>query len=270
LRIARTIAELALDYSQRIGFVPTMGAFHEGHLVLMREAKAHNDVVVASLFVNPTQFAGGEDFDTYPRDESRDFGLAESVGVDVMFAPGVDEIYPRNTTTVVPRGAAIKWEGERRPGHFEGVATVVLKLFNIVRPNTAYFGLKDFQQCAVLRQMVADLNIPVHLEFLETVREADGLAMSSRNVYLSAEERKVAPLLYRELESVGDAARRGDSIEEALAFSCERLVAAGFRIDYLEVVDANSLEPTRRFSAPARVVGAVWLGRTRLIDNLAV
>lgn len=273
MRILRSIAEInELDRNKSIGLVPTMGFFHEGHLQLMRAARKSNDTVVVSLFVNPTQFGPKEDFGSYPRDEARDANMAGSVGVDFLFVPSVAEIYPRTTTAIVPSGAALRWEGERRPGHFEGVATVVCKLFNIVKPDVAYFGLKDFQQCAVIRQMVEDLNIPVVLQFEDTVREPDGLAMSSRNVYLSGIERSTASHLYAELNKVAlESAGKGrNEVERAISNSTAALTELGFQVDYLEVVDRLTLEPSSPKASSCHVIAAVWLGKTRLIDNLQI
>lgn len=272
MTIVRSIEDLNLDHTRSIGFVPTMGAFHEGHLSLIRMARRENEQAVVSLFVNPAQFGPGEDYRAYPREEVRDACLAEAEGVDILFAPEVGEIYPRRTTTVVPSGVAKPWEGERRPGHFEGVATVVAKLFNIIRPTIAYFGLKDFQQCAVISQMVEDMNWPVRLRFAETVREAGGLAMSSRNVYLSPEQRNVASLLYRELWRLSGilegANRRRVDVE--LRSARITLEDAGFRVDYVEMVDERTLEPSAPNIGSCRIIAAVHLGATRLIDNVAI
>jgi pantoate--beta-alanine ligase len=248
-----------------------MGAFHEGHLSLMRKAKSECDLVITSLFVNPTQFAPSEDFASYPRNLDRDSAMAAAAGVDVLFAPSQDEMYPRTTTKVTPSGVATRWEGERRPGHFEGVATIVLKLFNIVQPQQAYFGLKDFQQCAVIRQMVEDLNLPITLRFEETVREPDGLAMSSRNAYLSADQRTRAPLLYQTLSELSTAIARSDrsQVEAQLPNALQGLESAGFRVDYLDVVDEWTLEPSAPSHGPCRILAAAFLGTTRLIDNVS-
>jgi pantoate--beta-alanine ligase len=201
LRIVRNIADLHLDRDKRIGFVPTMGALHDGHASLMRAAAKETEVVVASIFVNPLQFGPKEDFARYPRDLDADAEIAAANGVDVLFAPDQSEIYPRKrmTTIVVPEVTTL-WEGAHRPGHFEGVATVVAKLFNLVRANVAYFGRKDFQQCAVIRRMVLDLNIPIEISIQPTLREKDGLAMSSRNRYLSPDARNRAKDIYDSLQ----------------------------------------------------------------------
>ena len=249
-----------------------MGAFHEGHLQLMREARKECDVVVVSLFVNPTQFGPNEDFSRYPRDEDRDFQMAESVGVDWMFAPPVDVMYPRESSTrVVVGGVSDLWEGERRPGHFEGVGTVVAKLFHIVQPQVAYFGLKDLQQCAVIRQMVRDLNMPIELRFVETVREQDGLALSSRNRYLTAEERAEAPRLHRLLSKLAEAVGQEPGVGRSMiADARAELEHNGWKVDYLAMVDSLSMKPVQEPDPDTRIIAAATLGNTRLIDNVAV
>ena len=251
MRTMRTIPELtrALRPLQEssIGLVPTMGAFHEGHLSLFRAAREESDVVVASLFVNPTQFVAGEDFERYPRDEERDLELAEQAHVDFLFAPDADEVFPPGFETwveVEKLGRGL--EGEVRPGHFRGVATVCLKLFNLVRPNRAYFGQKDAQQAAVIRRMVRDLNVPVEIRVLPTVRDADGLALSSRNVYLSREERERALTLPRAL-----ATRDPERARELLG---------DLEVEYVEVADFD----------PKVLAAAVRVGSTRLIDNVVL
>jgi len=241
MRVARTAAEL--DLVGEIGLVPTMGAFHEGHLSLLAAARAENDVVVASLFVNPAQFAEGEDPASYPRDEERDLQLADEAGVDVLFVPSAEEIYPPGFQTwveVEQLGAIL--EGEHRPGHFRGVATVCLKLFNLVRPRRAYFGQKDAQQVAVVRRMVRDLDVPVEIRVLPTVRDADGLALSSRNALLSRDERERALALHRALEA------RDPSLLD------------GLEVDYFAEADFE----------PRVLAAAVRVGGTRLIDNVLV
>jgi pantoate--beta-alanine ligase len=242
VRIARTAAELPTG-SGSLGLVPTMGAFHEGHLSLFRAASAENELVVASLFVNAAQFAEGEDFARYPRDEARDARLAEEAGVDVLFLPSPDEIYPSGfqTWVEVERLGAVL-EGEHRPGHFRGVATVCLKLFNLVRPQRAYFGQKDAQQAAVLKQMVHDLAVPVEIRILPTVRDSDGLALSSRNAYLSPQEREAALSLPRALQAR------------------DRALLNGLEVDYFEEADFE----------PRVLAAAVRVGGTRLIDNVVL
>lgn len=251
-----------------------MGAFHEGHLALMRAAKEACGFAIVSLFVNPTQFAPGEDFSRYPRDEARDFELAESVGVDVMYAPSAEEMVARFSTIVQVGRIASRWEGERRPGHFEGVATIVAKLFHQVQPTVAFFGLKDFQQCAVVTQMVRDLDFPLELHFLETVREPDGLAKSSRNRYLEPAFRARAPELFRHLQeaaSAVDACGPTDveGARMAVARQAQYLSDKGFEVEYFALVDADTLEPYNG-GGNARLLAAAKLGSTRLIDNVSV
>lgn len=270
MKVFRTISDLAIPRHATVGFVPTMGAFHEGHLSLMRKAKEECEVCVVSLFVNPTQFAAGEDFERYPRDEARDLHLAESAGADVVFAPSVEEMYTGSTTRVVVDGISERWEGSYRPGHFEGVATVVCKLFNIVRPDIAYFGLKDYQQCRVVQQMVTDLHLGVRLSFEPTLREADGLAMSSRNAYLDPQLRRLAPELYRQLLGAASATLGGVSVEAAVASASANLTRSGFEVQYLACVDPISLEPVDRARPDSRLIVAAKLGTTRLIDNIAL
>jgi pantoate--beta-alanine ligase len=241
MRIVRAAAELPRE--GEIGLVPTMGAFHDGHLSLFRAARAENELVVASLFVNPAQFGADEDLERYPRDEERDARLAEEAGVDVLFAPAPDEIYPPGFQTwveVEQLGAIL--EGEHRPGHFRGVATVCLKLFNLVRPRRAYFGQKDAQQAAVLKRMVGDLAVPVEIRVLPTVRDADGLALSSRNAYLSPEEHEAALSLPRALEARDPA------------------LLDGLEVDYFEEADFE----------PRVLAAAIHVGDTRLIDNVVL
>jgi pantoate--beta-alanine ligase len=262
MKIARTVAALgealapARGRGDRIGLVPTMGAYHEGHLSLMRAARAASDVVVVSLFVNPTQFGPGEDLDRYPRDELGDARAAEREGVDVLFVPSVDEMYPPGfDTTVDPGSLATVLEGAVRPGHFRGVATVCVRLFGLVAPDLAFFGRKDAQQLAVLRQVVRDLALPVELRACPTVRDTDGLALSSRNAYLSPDARARALALPRALESGRAAHRSGaDPVKAARAV----LDAADVEVDYVAVADLDG--PT--LAAAIRVDG------TRLIDNV--
>jgi len=248
-----------------------MGAFHEGHLQLMRTAKRETDRVVVSLFVNPTQFGKGEDFSKYPRDLERDARLADEAGVDVLFAPPVEEMYPRLATSVHVPVVTDLWEGEVRPTHFDGVATIVCKLFNIVRPTVAYFGQKDLQQCIVIGRMVEDLNMPLKLSIQPTVRESDGLAMSSRNVYLSSEERAVAPKIYQELiRCQTEITKReyGDNVSPIVENSKDSLESLGFRVDYLNLIDMDSTEKSDHLVDRAAIIVAARLGTTRLIDNV--
>ncbi len=246
-----------------------MGALHNGHLDLCRRAKQVGDEVILSVFVNPTQFGPTEDFDAYPRTLQRDCELAESVGVDVVFAPDVHEVYPRKSTVVACTGVTARWEGAIRPGHFNGVTTVVCKLFNIVQPTVAVFGWKDIQQCVVIRQMVEDLNLPVELEFVPTTRERDGLALSSRNAYLSSEHRIVAPELFKSLQRISDdciASVQGPT--ESTDRERSRLSKLGFNVDYLSVVDGVTLDPIDRWLPNSIAMLAAKIGSTRLIDNI--
>jgi pantoate--beta-alanine ligase len=267
-------------YEQRragrtIGLVPTMGYLHEGHLSLLRAARAECDVVVMSLFVNPTQFGPGEDLDRYPRDEERDLRLAAEAGADIVFAPLVAEVYPEGFAThVAVEGnltGVLDGDPERRgPGHFRGVTTVVAKLFNVVGPDVAYFGQKDAQQAAVIRRMVRDLDFPVRIEVLPTVREPDGLAMSSRNAYLGEEDRVRAAALSNALAAAERGAREG-SLAAGLAAARRELAAAAIEPEYLEARDAETLEPVAELAdRPVLVAVAARLGAARLIDNVLI
>lgn len=247
-----------------------MGAFHEGHLSLMRRANADNDTCVVSLFVNPTQFGPNEDLAKYPRQEETDIALATSAGVDVIFMPSADEIYPRKTTTVRVSEVSEPFEGMIRPHHFEGVATVVLKLFNIVQPTRAYFGLKDLQQCAVVQRMVEDLNVPVELVMCETVREATGLAMSSRNAYLTDEDRVQAAELIKVLVVTARDIAMSKRSSDALANGRQQLEARGFDVEYLSHVDASTLREINDPVEQSRIVAAVRFCGVRLIDNVPI
>ena len=264
----------ARAHGATIGFVPTMGFLHEGHLTLVDEARAAGaGYIVVSIFVNPRQFGPNEDFARYPRDEERDGALLEGRGVDLLFLPPVDAMYPAGSQTVVSVGAVARpLEGERRPGHFDGVATVVLKLLNIIQPDLAVFGRKDAQQCAVIERMVRDLDVPVRLVFGETVREHDGLAKSSRNSYLSAEERALAPALHRALRAGEEAVTHGihdvAGIEHLMRQIAEE--TEGVEVDYLAVVDPETFRSPVDFRRDILLAGAVKIGRTRLIDNIRV
>ena len=257
-----------------IGFVATMGFLHDGHLSLIDVARANGaDFIVVSIFVNPRQFGPNEDFECYPRDEEGDMALLEGTGVDLLFLPSVDVMYPPGSQTAVSvGGVAGPLEGERRPGHFAGVATVVLKLFNIVQPDLATFGRKDAQQCAVIERMVRDLDVPVSLVFGETSREHDGLARSSRNSYLSAEERTVAPALHRALRAGQDAITHGAADVRAVESLMRKMIeeGPGMKIDYLAVVDPQTFLPPTDFRRDILIAGAVSVGRTRLIDNVRI
>ncbi|TGD97101.1 pantoate--beta-alanine ligase [Methylobacterium nonmethylotrophicum] len=255
-----------------VALVPTMGALHEGHLSLVRRAQARCRRVVVSIFVNPTQFGPNEDFSRYPRVLEADLALLAEVGADAAFLPEVATMYPPGfATTVTVAGLTEVLCGPLRPGHFAGVATVVTKLLLQGLPDRALFGEKDFQQLQVIRRAARDLDIPVAIEGAPTFREADGLAMSSRNRYLSAEERRVAPVMHAVLQQVAEAVRGGGETAPALAQGRAALEAAGFSpVQYLSVNDAESLAPLDRVEGPARVLAAAYLGRTRLIDNVAV
>lgn len=259
---------------KRIGFVPTMGYLHEGHLSLARRARQECDVVVMSIFVNPLQFGANEDFDRYPRDLARDRDLAEEAGVDLLFHPGVEEMYPRGTLTTVRVDEKLTGRlcGRSRPGHFDGVATVVSKLFHIVEPHRAYFGQKDAQQLAVIERMVEDLNFPVQIVGCPIVREPDGLAMSSRNVYLSETERRVAPRLYQALCQGEALIRKGEKHPAAVVDRVREIIAQEslFRIDYVELLSYPELEPLESIRGKVILAVAAWLGQTRLIDNVII
>ncbi len=245
-----------------------MGALHDGHLALVRRARAESVAVGASIFVNPMQFAPDEDLARYPRDLEGDTAKLAQAGVDVLFTPSPLSMYPPGYTTSVDTGPVSElYEGAIRPGHFRGVATVVCKLLNIVRPDVVYLGQKDAQQTAVLRRMVADLEMPVHVQIVPTEREADGLAMSSRNAYLSPEERAAAPSLHHALQAVRLAMASGRSKADAIAGARARLDPLA-QLDYLDVVDANTFTPIDTLSPPAFVIGAARFGSTRLLDNL--
>jgi len=257
----------------RIGLVPTMGAFHEGHLELMRRAREQSGFVVVSLFVNPTQFNDPGDLSRYPRDEARDAELARSVGVDVLFAPPVEEVYPAGfATSVQVAGLSEPLEGTMRgPGHFRGVATVVAKLLNMAQPDDAYFGQKDAQQALVIRRLVRDLDIPTHIEICPTVREPDGLAMSSRNVRLDETARRRAPALSRALRAVEAAVAEGEhDAGRALAAGEAILAEAGIAPEYFAAVSSDTLAPVDRFTGETLVAIAANVGGVRLIDNVLV
>ena len=255
-----------------VGVVPTMGALHEGHMSLVREARRQSDRVIVTIFVNPMQFNNKDDLTKYPRDEAQDLALLDAEGVDVLFAPGVHEVYPEGFATVVTvSGVSEPLEGAFRPGHFEGVATVVTKLFGMTQAGRAFFGEKDWQQLQVVRRLVEDLNIPVKIIGCPTIREEDGLAMSSRNVRLSAAEREVAPRLHALMRQAAEAMRAGMPVAQALDEAKAGILAAGFHnIEYLELRSAEGLRPVGELDAPARMLVAVYLGDVRLIDNIAV
>ncbi len=258
--------------SDSVALVPTMGALHAGHLALITEAKRRADRVVATIFVNPLQFGADEDLDRYPRQEAADAEMLRQGGCDLLWMPSVSDIYPEGfATTVSVRGLSERWEGEARPGHFDGVATVVARLLLAVKPDIALFGEKDFQQLAVIRRMSDDLGLGVEIAAVPTVRDEDGLALSSRNAYLSADERKRAVALPRALAAARDAILSGEPVEAALTAAKEAIRAAGFSsIDYVALVDAGTLEPLDEPRGAMRLIAAATIGGTRLIDNIAV
>jgi pantoate--beta-alanine ligase len=258
---------------KRLGFVPTMGALHEGHLSLVRAARAQCDVVAASIFVNPTQFGPDEDFASYPRDFERDRKLLEKEKVDFLFAPSVEEMYPRGAVTYVTvEGMSDKLCGKSRPGHFRGVTTIVSKLFHAVEPDVAFFGQKDAAQVAIIRRLVRDLNLPVEIVACPIMREPDGLAMSSRNAYLTPLQRKRALVLSQSLARVQRAFERGEgNVARLICMGKEGIAEEpDVQLDYLEIVDPDSLDALQRIEARALVAVAAFLGKTRLIDNVVL
>jgi pantoate--beta-alanine ligase len=268
--LTRALAELRA--SGKLALVPTMGALHAGHLALVEDAKRRADKVVATIFVNPTQFNDPDDLARYPRQEAEDARKLAEAGCDLLWAPAVEDIYPDGfATDVHVSGVSDRWEGAARPGHFDGVATVVARLLLAVRPDVALFGEKDFQQLAVIRQMVADLGIVTEIVGVPTVRDADGLALSSRNALLSPEERRRAVALPKALNAARDRILDGTSVADALREAKQLLVDAGFlRIDYVALVNAATLEPLDAPRGTMRLIAAAVIGTTRLIDNLPV
>ncbi len=277
MQIIKTVKEMK-EFSSRsrkagktIAFVPTMGYFHEGHLNLMREARKKGDLVIISLFVNPTQFGPSEDFKSYPRNFERDRKMAEGVGVDILFAPDASDMYPVNHQTVV-RVEKVTQNlcGRSRPTHFQGVTTVVLMLFEIVMPHVAIFGEKDYQQLVAIQQMARDLHMSVEVLGMPTVREADGLAMSSRNTYLLPEERKAALSLYRSLQKAKELLQQGERKADRILQEMSEILRSEplVRMDYLQICDAHTLEDVGRIEGDVVVALAAYLGKTRLIDNL--
>ncbi|MGL3108187.1 pantoate--beta-alanine ligase [Bradyrhizobium sp. BR 1432] len=273
-----TIAELrralenARKADKRVGFVPTMGYLHDGHLALVEASRARCDVTVVSIFVNPTQFGPNEDLSTYPRDFLRDEKLCRDAGAAIVFAPDAGEIYPAQFETFVEPGELAKpLCGAFRPGHFRGVATVVCKLFNMVQPDVAFFGQKDFQQCAVVRRMARDLDLPIEIVIVPTVREPDGLAMSSRNRYLGEGDRRRALAISRGLLAAADGFRSGERDAERLVAIAKKHLDAVDRLQYLELVDCDTLKPAESsLCRPAALCAAAYVGSTRLIDNVVL
>ncbi len=276
MKVISTIAEFKQarrEVGDSVGFVPTMGYLHEGHLSLVRKARAENDVVVVSIFVNPTQFGPSEDFTTYPRDPERDLALLEKERVDLVFIPSAEEMYPSGFSSWVEvENITQRFEGAARPGHFRGVATVVAKLFNIVEPTKAYFGQKDAQQAVVIKQMVKDLNMNLKIVVVPTQREPDGLAMSSRNIHLSPEERQAALVLWKSLELARGLWEQEEQNAETMRQQMTDLIQKEplARIDYISIADPETLEELTQINRPALVSLAVRIGKTRLIDNITL
>jgi pantoate--beta-alanine ligase len=269
----KQIGRAARQEDRLLGFVPTMGALHKGHASLIQAAKGQCSPVVVSIFVNPKQFGPSEDFQKYPRTLEADRALLESLGVDYLFAPPAEEIYPQGFRTLVNvEGLSNRLEGRSRPGHFQGVATVVLKLFEIVQPRLAYFGRKDAQQCRIIQQMAADLNLDTEIVVSPIVRESDGLALSSRNAYLSADDRRAATALHRSLEAVKAEISAGERDAALLIATARRGLDSepGVKTDYVEIVDAGSLEPATVLRNRCLVLIAAHVGKTRLIDNALI
>jgi pantoate--beta-alanine ligase len=271
--VLRTLPELraARDGRADLGFVPTMGALHDGHIALVRAARRQSETVAASIFVNPTQFGPNEDFLSYPRTEEQDLEKLEAAGCDMVWMPDVATMYPPDAaSTITMAGPALRWEGEIRPGHFAGVATVVAKLFGQVRPQRAFFGEKDWQQIQVITRMTNDLLLPVEIIPVPTLREPDGLALSSRNRFLSAQERAIAPALHAALADAAQRLAAGHKVSETLASATKTLRESGLAADYFALVNATSLAPSPELIRPARLLAAARLGRIRLLDNVAV
>ena len=268
--LARAVAELR--QSGTLALVPTMGALHAGHIALIDEAKRRAERVVATIFVNPTQFNDKDDLARYPRQEPEDVAKLEAAGCDLLWAPSVDDIYPAGfATSVHVSGISDRWEGEHRPGHFDGVATVVAKLLLSVHPDIAFFGEKDFQQLAVIRRMATDLNLGVEIAGVSTVRDPDGLALSSRNALLSPSDREKAGGLLSTLADLGGAITRGATVGPAIERAIENLIRNGFEpVDYVAYVDGGTLEPLDEYREGGRLIAAAFLGGVRLIDNISV
>ena len=276
MKLLKTISELRVyrnSLAGSLGFVPTMGFLHEGHMSLVHRSKSDCEHTIVSIFVNPTQFGPNEDFNSYPRDTDRDLTLLEKAGVDAVFSPSVNEMFPQGADTfVIPGKIAERLEGAIRPGHFRGVATVVLKLFNLTQPLKAFFGQKDAQQVAVIKKMVADLNVPVEIIVVPTVRESDGLAMSSRNSYLDPTERQAATVLFRSLQLAEKLVADGERDAEVIKIRMTGIIGKEplATLDYISIADANSLDERTLVVEPALISLAVRIGCTRLIDNITL
>jgi len=269
----KELSKKYLKENKTIGFVPTMGFLHEGHLSLVRRAREENDIVVVSIFVNPTQFGPNEDYESYPRDFERDVKLLKELNVDVVFHPPVEEMYPKDFSTYVEETKLSRYLcGKSRPGHFRGVCTIVTKLFNIVHPTRAYFGQKDAQQFRVIKRMVRDLNMDVELVECPIVREHDGLAMSSRNIYLSDDERVQALALYNSLKLAENLIKSGERDAGVVKSAMKEFLSRydKVKIDYVEIVDEETLEPVKHIEGKVIVAIACWVGKARLIDNVIV
>ena len=278
IEIVRTVADLRQRLTAwrqdglTVGLVPTMGALHDGHFSLVEQAVQSNDRTITSLFVNPKQFGSTEDLDVYPRDEATDVAALAARGVDLLFVPNVEEMYPDSAVTAITvPGIGDVLEGAFRPGFFTGVATVVAKLLIQSLPDRAYFGEKDYQQLCVIKRLTKDLDLPIDIAGCPIVREPDGLALSSRNAYLNAGERQAAPALHQTLVSSGDALAKGAAVAASVSAATAELLKAGFtKVDYIAVCDPASLEELEKVSGQARLLAAAWLGKTRLIDNIAI
>ena len=274
MQVINTIVEmrkLRRQLSEPVGFVPTMGYFHEGHLSLVRQARKENPTVVVSIFVNPTQFGPGEDFQDYPRDLNHDLELLEREKVDIVFVPSEEEMYPRDFNSWVDvEKVTERLEGASRPGHFRGVATICAKLFNIIQPTRAYFGQKDAQQAIVIKKMVADLNMNLEIVVVPTVRESNGLAMSSRNTYLNPEERQAATVLFKALSLARELWHGGEKDADKIRHQMTSLIQKEplAKIDYVSIADAETMEELKKIDRPAIVFLAIRIGKTRLIDNV--
>lgn len=268
--LQESLADIA-SQGLRVGLVPTMGALHAGHMSLIKQASQITDVVVVSIFVNPTQFGPNEDFAKYPRMLEADLRKCDQAGASLAYTPSPEDIYPAGFSTSVSAGPlSTILEGKSRPGHFDGVATIVTKLLLRTLPAIAIFGEKDYQQLCIIRRIVSDLDIPVEIIGAPTLRDSDGLAMSSRNAYLSDAERAIAPKLHETMVATARAITSGGAIQDHLARGVATLNAAGFNVDYLELRDADTLDELERYEAPARLLAAAKLGNTRLIDNIPV